>query len=146
MTNRKFGYWVIPPEADGEFVAHMEVVLDTYAQQYAERFRVLCMDEQLVKLLNEARLPLPATKTQPRRVDNEHERAGTASFFMFCEPFGRLASGHRAGASDQDRLGMGGVGTLAWPLCEGGESDRGARQSEHAHGPVRHAMRGDRSQ
>ena len=31
MTKRKIDYWVIPPEADGEFVAHMEQVLDTYA-------------------------------------------------------------------------------------------------------------------
>jgi len=27
MTNRKIEYWVIPPEADGKFVAHMEEVL-----------------------------------------------------------------------------------------------------------------------
>ena len=27
MTNRKIEYWVIPPEADGEFVANMEEVL-----------------------------------------------------------------------------------------------------------------------
>ena len=32
MTNRKIEYWVIPPEADGEFVAHMEEVLETYAK------------------------------------------------------------------------------------------------------------------
>jgi hypothetical protein len=32
MTNRKIEYWVIPPEADGEFVAHMEEVLETYAR------------------------------------------------------------------------------------------------------------------
>jgi hypothetical protein len=29
MTNRKIQYWVIPPEADGEFVAQMEEVLET---------------------------------------------------------------------------------------------------------------------
>ena len=34
MTNRKIEYWVIPPEADGEFVAHMEEVLETYAKPY----------------------------------------------------------------------------------------------------------------
>src|SRR5207253_10884656 len=28
MTNRKIQYWVIPPEADAEFVAHMEEVLE----------------------------------------------------------------------------------------------------------------------
>ena len=31
MTQRKIEYWVIPPDADAEFVAHMEQVLDTYA-------------------------------------------------------------------------------------------------------------------
>jgi hypothetical protein len=30
MTKRKIEYWVIPPDADGEFVAHMEEVLETY--------------------------------------------------------------------------------------------------------------------
>jgi hypothetical protein len=86
MTNRKIEYWVIPPQADGAFVAHMEVVLDTYAQPYEERFPVLCMDEQPVQLLQETRVPLKATTTQPRRVDYAYERAGTASLFMFCEP------------------------------------------------------------
>jgi hypothetical protein len=37
MTKRKIDYWVIPPEADGEFVAHMEQVLETYAQPYEVR-------------------------------------------------------------------------------------------------------------
>jgi len=68
MTKRKIDYWVIPPEADGEFVANMEEVLDTYAQPYDAKHPVVCMDEQ------------------PRRVDYEYERAGTASIFMFCEP------------------------------------------------------------
>jgi hypothetical protein len=86
MTNRKIEYWVIPPKADGEFVANMEVVLDTYTRPYDARFPVLCMDEQPVQLLKETRGPLEATKTQPRRVDYEYERAGTASIFLFCEP------------------------------------------------------------
>lgn len=85
MTNRKIEYWVIPPEADGEFVAHMEVVLDTYAQPYDARYPVLCMDEQPIQLLNETRVPIPATRKHPRRVDYEYERAGTASIFLFCE-------------------------------------------------------------
>lgn len=86
MTNRKIEYWVIPPKADGEFVAHMEVVLGTYAEPYDCRRPVLCMDEQPVQLLKETRVPIPATKAHPRRVDYEYERAGTASIFMFCEP------------------------------------------------------------
>jgi hypothetical protein len=86
MTKRKIEYWVIPPEADGEFVAAMEDVLDVYARPYDQRIPVLCMDEQPVQLLKETRVPIAATKDHPRRVDYEYERAGTASIFMFCEP------------------------------------------------------------
>ena len=52
MTQRKIDYWVIPPEADGEFVACMEEVLDTYAQPYDSRHPVRCMDEQPIQLLS----------------------------------------------------------------------------------------------
>jgi hypothetical protein len=86
MTNRTIEYWVIPPEADAEFVASREEVLETYAQPYDERFPVLCMDEQPVQLLEETRVPIAATKTHPRRVDYEYERNGAASIFLFCEP------------------------------------------------------------
>ncbi len=77
---------MFPPEANSEFVASMEEVLETYAQPYDPRFPVVCMDEQPVQLLNETRVPVAATKAHPRRVDYEYERAGTASIFMFCEP------------------------------------------------------------
>jgi hypothetical protein len=86
MTNRKIQYWVIPPEADAEFVACMEEVLETYEKPYDPACPVLCMDEQPVQLVREAREPLPATKLHPKRVDYEYERAGTASIFMFAEP------------------------------------------------------------
>lgn len=79
-------YWVIPPKGDAEFVAHMEAVLDTYATPYDPRVPVVCMDEQPVQLLKETRVPMPATKEHPRRVDYEYERAGVASLFLFCEP------------------------------------------------------------
>lgn len=86
MTRRKIEYWVIPPEADGEFVAAMEEVLETYATPYDSKCPVVCMDEQPIQLLKETRLPICATPEHPRRVDYEYERAGTASLFMFCEP------------------------------------------------------------
>ena len=86
MTRRKIEYWVIPPEADGEFVANMEEVLETYVQPYDLKRPVVCMDEQPIQLLKETRTPIPATQEHPRRVDYEYERAGTASIFMFCEP------------------------------------------------------------
>jgi len=86
MSQRKIQYWVIPPEANSEFVANMEEVLETYAQPYDRCFPVLGMDEQPVQLLKETRVPVAATTRHPRRVDYEYERAGTASIFMFCEP------------------------------------------------------------
>lgn len=86
MTKRKIEYWVIPPEADAEFVANMEDVLETYEKPYDASCPVVCMDEQPVQLVNETRQPIPATKAHPRRVDYEYERAGTAAIFMFTEP------------------------------------------------------------
>lgn len=85
MTRRKIQYWVIPPEANGEFVANMENILDTYAQPYDEQVPVVCMDEQPVQLLQETRAPIAATENHPQRIDYEYERAGTASIFMFAE-------------------------------------------------------------
>lgn len=86
MTNRKIQYWVIPPQADAEFVASMEEVLETYEKPYDPRCPVLCMDEQPVQLIQETRKPIAATAKHPKRVDYEYERAGTASIFMFTEP------------------------------------------------------------
>ena len=86
MTQRAIQYWVIPPKSDCEFVACMENVLDTYTQEFDERYPLICMDEQPVQLFKEVRQPIPATKHHARRVDYEYERAGTACVFMFAEP------------------------------------------------------------
>jgi hypothetical protein len=107
MTGRKIQYWVIPPEADGEFVAHMEKVLDTYEQPYDSAQPVLGMDEQPVQLIKETRQPMAATAKHARRVDYEYERAGRASIFMFTEPLRGVARGDRAGVSNEARLGSG---------------------------------------
>jgi hypothetical protein len=86
MTKRMIEYWVIPPEADAEFVANMEEVLEVYERPYDPDYPVVCMDEQPVQLLKETRVPIKATKNHARRVDYEYERNGTASIFMFAEP------------------------------------------------------------
>jgi hypothetical protein len=71
MTKRKIEYWVIPPDVNGEFVAHMEEVLETYEKAYDPECPVVCMDEQPVQLIGETRVPIPATKEHPERVDYE---------------------------------------------------------------------------
>ena len=98
MTKRNIQYWVIPPEADAEFVANMENVLETYQRPYDPAHPVICMDEQPVQLVKETRKPIPATNSHPQRVDYEYERNGTASIFMFAEP---LAGWRQATAREQ---------------------------------------------
>ena len=82
----KIEYWVIPPEADAEFVACMEEVLEIYAKTYDPKNPVVTMDEQPMQLIGEIRVPIPATKDDLERVDYEYERKGTSSVFMFAEP------------------------------------------------------------
>ncbi len=98
MTKRKIEYRVIPPDADGEFVANMEEVLETYEKAYDPERPVVCMDEQPVQLVGETRVPIAATKEHPERVDYEYERKGTASIFLFAEP---LSGFRRATARDR---------------------------------------------
>ena len=69
MTKRKIEYWVIPPEADAEFVAGMEDVLETYEKAYDPTCPVVCMDEQPIQLFKETRTPIPATAKHAKRVD-----------------------------------------------------------------------------
>jgi len=64
----------------------MEDILEVYERPYDADNPVICMDEQPVQLIKETRQPIEATKENPRRVDYEYERAGTASIFMFTEP------------------------------------------------------------
>jgi len=86
MTKRKIAYWVIPPEQDAACVACREDVLETYAKAYDPQHPVLCMDEQPVQLLQETRVPIAATNQHGKRVDDEDERHGTVSIFLFAEP------------------------------------------------------------
>jgi hypothetical protein len=52
--NRKIEYWVIPPKADAEFVAHIEEA-GNLRKPYDPNGPVLCMDEQPVQLVKETR-------------------------------------------------------------------------------------------
>ena len=47
MTKRKIEYWVIPPDANGEFVANIEDVLETYEEAYDPGNPVVCMESSL---------------------------------------------------------------------------------------------------
>jgi hypothetical protein len=79
-------YYVIPPERNAEFVAHMENTIATYKMPRDPDVLVVAMDEQPVQLFKEIRQPIPATRNHAKRVDYEYERAGVASVFMFTAP------------------------------------------------------------
>jgi len=82
--------YVIPPEQNAEFVAHMEDVLEIYHLPHNPKRPVICMDEQPVQLIKETRVPLSAKPGQPESFDYEYERNGTANIFMFTEPLAVL--------------------------------------------------------
>lgn len=78
--------WVIPPQANADFVCAMEDVLEVYTRPYDATRPVVCLDEISKQLVAETRTPLPAEPGQPERVDYEYERCGTANLFMINEP------------------------------------------------------------
>jgi hypothetical protein len=64
----------------------MEAVLEVYQTAYNPKIPVICMDEATKQFVKETRVPIPAERGQPERVDDEYERNGTANLFMICEP------------------------------------------------------------
>jgi hypothetical protein len=92
MTKRKIEYWVIPPDADGEFVAHMEEVLETYEKAYDPDCPVVCMDEQPVQLIGETHVPIPRPRSTPSAsTTNTNARGRRASSCSpnRCQAFGK---------------------------------------------------------
>ena len=69
-----------------DFVAHMEDVLDLYAEPYDPQRPVVCFDETSTQLLGDVRPPIPTAPGQPRREDYEYRREGTRNLFLACEP------------------------------------------------------------
>ena len=78
--------WVIPPQANAEFVCAMEDVLEVYKRPHDPERPVVCLDETSKQLIGETRTPIPAAPGRPERIDYEYERHGTANLFMLFEP------------------------------------------------------------
>jgi len=66
----------------------MEDVVELYEEPYDPDRPVICMDETSKQLVGETRIPIAASPGQPRRIDYEYERQGTADLFVFTEPLG----------------------------------------------------------
>jgi DDE superfamily endonuclease len=78
--------WVIPPEANAEFVAAMEEVLEVYQRPYDPDYPVVCFDESNKQQVKETRLPMAMEPGQPERFDYEYERNGVSNLFLVFEP------------------------------------------------------------
>jgi hypothetical protein len=78
--------WCIPPEANAEFVATMEDVLEVYVRPRDPRRPLVGMDETTKQLVRETRPVQPAQPGQPLRYDTEYERAGVRNVFLAVAP------------------------------------------------------------
>jgi transposase len=76
--------WCIP-EVDADFVAHMEDVLDLYAEPPDPMRPVVCIDETLKQLVEDVKAPLPPLPGSPEKYDYHYRRNGTANLFVFVD-------------------------------------------------------------
>jgi hypothetical protein len=77
---------VIPPKANGAFVAAMEDVLEVYHRPHDPGRPLVCLDETSKQLVAETRQPLPIRPGRPARYDYEYKRNGVANLFMLFAP------------------------------------------------------------
>ena len=78
---------MIPPDANADFVAAMEDVLEVYKRPHDPQFPVVCLDE--ASEATDWRNPhadSASSQDTPRRHDYEYERNGTANLFMMFAP------------------------------------------------------------
>jgi hypothetical protein len=78
--------WVLPKEANADYVCAMEDVLEVYTRPYDPNRPVVCVDEASKQLVADVIASLPMEPGQPLRQDYEYERCGTANLFMVFEP------------------------------------------------------------
>src|SRR3984893_1552256 len=66
-SSSNFYSWVIPPKANGAFVAAMEDVLAVYTRPRDPDYPLVCLDETSKQLLAETRVPIPMKPGRPAR-------------------------------------------------------------------------------
>ena len=78
--------WCIPPEQNGEFVCHMEDILEVYRRPLDPKRPLVCMDEMPYQLISETRTPQPLQPGRARRYDYEYKREGVVNLFLAFAP------------------------------------------------------------
>jgi hypothetical protein len=70
----------------GDYIWHMEDILDLYEQPDAPRPPVVCCDERPCQLLGDVLAPIPMKPGKPKCEDYEYERQGTCGVLIAFEP------------------------------------------------------------
>jgi len=94
--------WCIP-QVGADYVAHMEDVLDLYAEEPDPTRPVVCFDESPTQLIGEVRQPVPAAPGRLERYDCEYKRNGTANLFVVLDvhrPWRKVKVTERRAAED----------------------------------------------
>jgi hypothetical protein len=78
--------WCIPPAQNGEFVCHMDDILEVYRRPLDPKRPVVCMDEMPYQLISETRTPQPLQRGRTRRYDYEYKREGVVNLFLAFAP------------------------------------------------------------
>jgi hypothetical protein len=78
--------WKIPQRYSGEFILHMEDVLEVYKRPYQADYPLICFDESSKQQIQELIEPLPMKEGKPKRVESSYERNGVSNLFMFFDP------------------------------------------------------------
>ena len=91
-------------------MAHMEDVLDLYAEPHDPRRPVVCFDETSTQMSDDIWPSLPAEPGKSRREDYEYRRQGARNLFLACEPLaarGGNPAAHHRGLCPPDALAGG---------------------------------------
>jgi hypothetical protein len=70
----------------GDYIWHMEDILDLYEQPDDRRRPVICLDERPCQLLGDVLMPIPMKPGRAKRHDYEYERKGTCCILLALEP------------------------------------------------------------
>jgi transposase len=78
--------WCVGPTEDGNYVYHMEDVLEVYVRPYNPLRPLVGVDEGSMQMVSDKREPLEMEPGKVKRIDYEYEREGYCSIFLACEP------------------------------------------------------------
>src|SRR5258708_3074747 len=74
--------WCIPPEQNGEFVCHMEDLLEVYRRPVDPQRPVVCTDEMPYQLISETRAPLPLQHRHAPRYISQYNPEHLSNLFL----------------------------------------------------------------